>query len=268
MKRAFYFKRVLAVVAALAIPCTLRAAEPTPLIHAHAHNDYNHTHPLMDALSHGFCSVEADVHLVDGQLLVAHDLKAVKPGRTLQSLYLDPLRERVKTNGGSVFPGGPEVILLVDLKGDWKESYPVLRNILKQYSDMLVTFQDGTKKTNAVRAIVTGNRARQMFAGETVRYASLDGELINLKPGDTADLFPWISSNWKANFKWDGKGEMPAEERAKLKDIVARAHQQGKRVRFWGGPDQPVFWGAMLANGVDLINTDHLAEAQKFLLQQ
>lgn len=43
-----------------------------PLVHAHAHDDYEHKRPLFDALDRGFCSVEADVHLVDGQLLVAH----------------------------------------------------------------------------------------------------------------------------------------------------------------------------------------------------
>ena len=40
-------------------------SSPTPLPRAHAHNDYEHPRPLLDALSHGFCSVEADVHLVD-----------------------------------------------------------------------------------------------------------------------------------------------------------------------------------------------------------
>src|SRR5438552_3449936 len=60
---------------------------PVPLIHAHAHNDYLHRRPLLDALDCGFCSVEADVHLVDGQLLVAHKLNEVRPELTLQSLY-------------------------------------------------------------------------------------------------------------------------------------------------------------------------------------
>ncbi len=46
--------------------------EPTPLARAHAHNDYRHHRPLLDALAHGFTSVEADVFLVDDQLLVAH----------------------------------------------------------------------------------------------------------------------------------------------------------------------------------------------------
>lgn len=35
---------------------------------AHAHNDYRHEQPLREALACGFTSVEADVHLVDGEL--------------------------------------------------------------------------------------------------------------------------------------------------------------------------------------------------------
>src|SRR5947209_11603808 len=66
------------------------ATQPSPQIHLHAHNDYLHERPLSDALEHGFCSVEADVHLVAGKLLVAHEIEAVKADRTLQSLYLDP----------------------------------------------------------------------------------------------------------------------------------------------------------------------------------
>ena len=82
-----------------ASPCPARAgrrpgtAAPAryPLRHAHAHNDYEHPRPLLDALDHGFTSVEADVFLVDGQLLVAHDPADLDPARTLESLYLDPL---------------------------------------------------------------------------------------------------------------------------------------------------------------------------------
>ena len=79
------------------------AAEPVPLLHAHAHNDYEHARPLAEALERGFCSVEADVYLVEGRLLVAHDRKDVKPERTLASLYLDPLRDRVRRGGGKFF---------------------------------------------------------------------------------------------------------------------------------------------------------------------
>src|SRR6266513_381993 len=75
-------------------------ASPAPLLHAHAHNDYEHSRPLFDALDHGFCSVEADIYLVDGQLLVAHDREKVSATRSLQALYLEPLRQRVQQNHG------------------------------------------------------------------------------------------------------------------------------------------------------------------------
>jgi hypothetical protein len=41
----------------------------------------------------------------------------------------------------------------------------------------------------------------------------------------------------------------------------------GRRVRFRGAPDQAVFWGGLLANDVDLINTNGLEGAQKLLFK-
>src|SRR5258708_29863697 len=128
----------------------LAQPQPKPLLRVHAHNDYEHTRPLFDALDQGFCSVEADIHLVDGKLLVAHSRSQVKPERTLQALYLDPLRERVRRNGGHVYPGGAELTLLIDIKGDWRTTYPLLREGLKSYADILTTFFDGAKPANAI----------------------------------------------------------------------------------------------------------------------
>lgn len=67
-----------ALVGSFALPgAQARAAErkhaPRPLWRAHAHNDYEHPRPLLDALDHRFGSVEADVFLVGDQLLVGHD---------------------------------------------------------------------------------------------------------------------------------------------------------------------------------------------------
>jgi glycerophosphoryl diester phosphodiesterase len=251
------------LAASLTLSCCF-GAEPTPLIHTHAHNDYEHKRPLFDALDHGFCSVEADIYIVDGQLLVAHNRSQVKPERTLQSLYLDPLRERVKKNGGRVYADGPEVTLLIDIKPDWRTIYPTLREVLKQYADILSTFEGDQKKTNAITAILSGSRSLDMFKGETVRYAAYDGTLANLDSDASANLIPWVSENWGAGFKWPGHGEMSAADKLKLKEIVGKAHQKGRQVRFWGAPDNPTFWREMLANGVDLINTDDLDGVQKF----
>jgi N-acyl-D-amino-acid deacylase len=235
-----------------------------PLIHGHAHNDYEHKRPLFDALDNGFCSVEADIYLINGKLLVAHERFQTKPEKTLQSLYLDPLRERITKNGGRVYPGGPECNLLIDIKTDWKTTYPVLRDVLKQYSDILSAFHPDSKTTNAITAVITGNRSKEMFAGKTERHCGLDGELADLDSNISADLIPWISSNWSSTFHWNGHGQMPADEKSRLKEIVAKAHAKGCRLRFWGSPDNPDFWRELMDDGVDLINTDKLPELRHF----
>ena len=256
---------LLAATAALAFTAQPAHAEPAPLIHAHAHNDYEHRRPLLDALDHGFCSVEADIFLVEGKLLVAHNLKDVKPERTLQALYLDPLRGRVKRNGGRVFPNGPEFTLLIDIKTDWKTTYPALRTVLTNYAGVLTTFHDGAKLTNAITVIISGSRAKEMFAGETVRFAAYDGTLADLDSSAPADLIPWISASWAPSFGWRGQDEIPEAEAARLKGIVGKAHAQGRRVRFWGAPDNAAFWRTMHDAGVDLINTDNLPGLAVFL---
>src|SRR5262249_40555226 len=104
-----------------------------PLRQAHAHNDYEHKRPLLDALDNGFCSVEADVFLVDGELLVGHTRKDLRPGRTLEKLYLDPLRQRARANGGRVYRDGPTVYLLVDVKREARPTYAALGPGLAPY---------------------------------------------------------------------------------------------------------------------------------------
>lgn len=243
-------------------------AEPLPLIHAHAHNDYQHKRPLFDALDHGFCSVEADIWLVNGKLFVAHDFRDIKTNRTLESLYLDPLRERVKKNGGRVYPNGPEFTLLIDLKSHWTNTYPVLRGVLEKYSDMLTTFGKGKKKTNAIRVICTGSRDIKMFDAEKVRMAAFDGRFNDLDSKAHADLIPWISLKWETYFKWRGNGSMPDTEKNLLKDMMIKAHARDRKVRFWGASDNVSFWKFLLDNKVDLINTDDLDGVRKFLLKR
>src|SRR5918997_4734977 len=96
----------LAAALALALsPAMVCAADVKPLPQAHAHNDYEHQRPLLDALDHGFTGVEADIWLVNGKLLVAHEEAHLKPERTLEALYLEPLKKRISENGGRVYPG-------------------------------------------------------------------------------------------------------------------------------------------------------------------
>ena len=239
----------------------------TPLRHAHAHNDYEHDRPLFDALDCGFCSVEADIFLRDGKLLVGHTASSLKPDRTLERLYLDPLRERVKANGGRVYRDGPPFFLLIDVKTEADRTYAALDVVLAGYADLLSVVRNGKFEERAVTVVVSGNRASERIAAQPVRYAGIDGRLTDLDADVPAHLLPWISDNWTKEFGWRGEGPMPEAERAKLRQIVQKAHGKGRLVRFWATPEKVEVWKELRAAGVDLINTDKLADLRRYLLE-
>ncbi|MBL7255722.1 phosphatidylinositol-specific phospholipase C/glycerophosphodiester phosphodiesterase family protein [Paractinoplanes lichenicola] len=242
-----------------------------PLARAHAHNDYEHERPLADALSHGFTSVEADIYLVDGELLVAHDLEDVVPGRTLQSLYLDPLVKRVRANHGRVYRGSDiSLQLLVDIKNTGAATYTELDRVLRRYKSILSTYARGKVAKDAVTVVVSGDRPRELMQAQTRRYAFYDGRAADLNSGAPASFIPLISDNWTNLFTWQGVGEFPAAERAKLRAFVRDAHANRQRVRFWATPDvagpaRDALWRELVAADVDHINTDDLAGLESFL---
>jgi len=268
-------KSVIKAFAVLGVISLLAACQSTKKNHSnskefpsrgHAHNDYEHENPLLDALSNGFSSVEADIHLVKGALLVAHDADPVQTERTLEGLYLEPLLQRFRDNNGHILPGDQPFILLVDIKTDAEATYRVLENALEKYSGMLTSYHDRFTLPGSVTVILSGNRPKQIVANQTRRLVGIDGRLPDLEIVDEPSaLVPLISDNWKSHFSWRGDGPISALELAKLKSIVSRAHEQGRMIRFWANPDTPAYWTLARDAQIDLINTDDLEGLSDFL---
>ncbi len=249
--------------AALAQGRADRPADVVPLPRAHAHNDYLHRRPLADALDHGFMSVEADIFLVDGELLVAHTLAETAPHRTLERLYLVPLRDRVLANQGGVYPtlddGQPRPFqLLIDIKSEAVPTYKALSQILGRYADILTVVRAGVVQRGAIDVVVSGNRPVDLMRTESIRYAGIDGRLSDLDSDLPPHLMPLISDRWGAHFKWRGDGPLDASEQMKLDQVIATAHSAGRRIRFWATPESEASWRLLNAVGVDHINTDDL----------
>lgn len=278
-----FVKRTLAAVAVLAsltgtavAPASAEAPKPAPVVGqplaaAHAHNDYEHGRPLFDALEHGFTSVEADVWLVDGELLVAHDLEDVKPGVTLESLYLDPLEDLTRQAGHSVYPKWDgSVQLMIDIKSEGEATYAAIEKELAKHPSIMTRYIDGEVKPGPVTAVISGNRPLATMQAQEKRFGFYDGRASDLTSGMPASFMPIVSNNWNKLFTWQGVGPMPELERAKLHAYVETAHANGYRVRFWATPDQAgdareAVWNELYDAGVDHINTDDLAGLQAFL---
>ncbi len=257
----------LLLLVAIALFCNgiVTGQDQLAIRQAHAHNDYLHKRPLLDALDCGFCSVEADIYLVDDQLLVAHTQSELSPDRTLRSLYLDPLRAWIQKHSGKVHADVSMFTLLIDIKSEGKTTYRALHTLLSEYRDIFSYVEQGMAHPGAVKAIVSGNRAVDLISTEAVRYVGIDGRLSDLDSDLPDHLLPLISDNWALNFRWRGVGELPVSDRDKLTSVIDRAHKKNRLVRFWGTPDNAQVWSVLKDAGVDLINTDDLKGLSGFL---
>jgi hypothetical protein len=245
-----------------------------PLSQAFSPCDCKQERPLVEALACGFTGIEADVWRVKDQIVVAHDMKDVHKKRTLEEMYLEPLRRLVEEGGGTLYPRMPQTVqLMIDVKTEAESTYRLLHETLEKYKDILTTFRDGeVEKQGAVTLVISGHRARETMEKQQVRYAAIDGRVPDLLHAVPPTLMPQVSDRWGEYFKWNGEGEMPEEERRNLRKIVGIAHDNGQRIRFWHTPDKTpeiraAVWRELTAAGVDHVHSQHLAELRDWLQQ-
>lgn len=227
---------------------------------AHSHNDYERRRPLLDALARGFASVEADVVLRDGVLYIAHAEEEIRPSATLTGLYLEPVRDLVRRNGGSVYgSSGPSVQLLIDVKSEADATYTALDRTLAAYDDILTSWTPEGERPGAVTALLSGNRALALVLADPSRYVALDGRIDDDRSAFTTDLMPMVSLDWESI------DPTPSLRVERARGLVSLLHAEGRKVRFWATPDREEVWASLISIGVDYIGTDDVARLERAL---
>jgi alkaline phosphatase len=224
----------------------------------HSHNDYEKLFPFHGAFNRGFGSIEADIFLYRGRLIVAHDTAQRARGRTLDSMYLKPLDSSMLVNHGYPYPDSARSLqLLIDLKTDSTATLAQLLKELKKYPRLTA----GGK----LQVVITGNRPNLADFARYPAFISFDGELHVVYPDKACSRISMLSDNFKNFSKWDGQSPLPEADSIVLAHIVTGGHALHKKVRFWNAPDNPAAWKVFMKLGVDYLNTDHINAAADFM---
>jgi hypothetical protein len=233
-----------------------------PRFLAHAHNDYEHARPLLDALDARFRSVEVDVYYAGGKLAVSHDGTASKG--TLESLYLTPLQERIASHHGSVYGDGKPFRLVIDLK-DADDNLPAAIDTVFARYPMLSRFVGGAYVRGPVEIVFTGNEAMKRAVVARTCWGTRDSNVFSAKESVLDTRWTDYALDWKQCVDWDGNGPIPDDERRTLAYLVGYAHALHRKIRIYDAPDRPSVWAAECAAGVDFIGTNDLAGLSQFL---
>ncbi|RIV20733.1 glycerophosphodiester phosphodiesterase [Fibrisoma montanum] len=224
----------------------------------HAHNDYAQAQPFVNAYEQRADFIEADVWLRDGVLVVAHDKNQVATAPTLDSLYIKPIVRRFQQYKERVSPERDYTFaLMIDVKDEAAEVMPKLIALLQE---TMVCFNRQVNPL-AVQVIVSGNRPKVETYLDYPAFIQFDGRPNEIYDTETLRHVALVSDSFRSYSRWDGNGDLSDEDRAKLKRVIKRAHNDGKPIRFWAIPDTPNAWKQLKRLGVDIINTDKVAEA-------
>lgn len=219
---------------------------------------------------------------VDGELYVGN-CEPQRPdptsARTLRRGVLEPLLRRVAATGGQVYQDRTEPFdLLIELPGDEAapglalRAYTLLDACLRDHAAILTRWSADGVVPGAVTVTITGRLSvRALLMDQDERCACVDGTFEDIGSATAPpELAPLLSEHWSWRFGWDGRGAMPPEERHLLQFLVGQAHQDGRRVRFFGLPERPArsraaVWRELSAAGVDLIGARGLRPLARHL---
>lgn len=212
-----------------------------PLPRAFAHNDNAQVSPLRAALALGFTAIEADVWLIDGELRVGHAREETDPGRTLGTVYLDPLAALLAEHG-HVYDDRP-LLLLIDVKTDARSTYLAVHAELAARPALL---------EHAVRVVISGNVDVAVMAAQPGRIATADAHVDRFWriPSPVVGM---VSSKWGPTLGW--LPTLPLRRLA-LRTWVRGLSTLGRESRFWG--TDATVWPLLADSPIDWIVADDL----------
>jgi len=225
---------------------------------AHSHNDYENPVPFFTAYGQGFGSIEADIFYYHDSLFVGHTFGDIQKKRTIQTWYLDPLKNKIESNHGLPYADTTLPLqLLIDIKTDPYKTLNKLVELLNAYTSII--------KARKVKIVITGNRPKPNEFGTYPSYIYFDGDLDKNYTVSELTKIGLFSADFTNYSKWNGKGIMVKADREKLDSIINSTHQKGKKIRFWASPDYLNAWQQFIKMKIDFINTDHIEALGNFL---
>lgn len=250
-------KRLSLIALALTL-CCVATAQPYNASRVFAHNDYAGSSPFRQAYALEVGYIEADVFLLDSKLMVAHEKDEIRSDRTLDRLYLDPLKHCLLQNGGYAYADvNRHLTLMIDIKTEGVSTLNAIVDALRQYPDLIAS--------PTLQIMISGNVPAPDLWNNYPEFISFDG-----RPGISYSPAQWkrismISTSFRSHFNWDGNGTLSSDARKKIHAMMAAAHKQGKKFRFWATPDSENAWQQLKAVNADVIVSDRIPELVAFL---
>jgi alkaline phosphatase len=146
---------------------------------------------------------------------------------------------------------------MIDLKTEGVSTLRAIVDLINKYPELI--------KSSNLEFMISGNVPDPKKWTDYPSYIFFDGRPGTPYSPDQMKRISMISTSFSSLSRWDGRGQIPGDDRKKMQKLMDDAHANGKKFRFWATPDSPEAWNELMSMGMDVIVTDDVAGLVRFL---
>jgi alkaline phosphatase len=226
----------------------------------HAHNDYEKNNPLKEALKYAFKSIEVDIFLHQGRLVVSHIPLQLDFKPDLEELYFKPLAQLHEQDFWSQYPARP-LRLMIDMKNASEPGIDSLRSLVLKYRTLFVGSQA------PVRLVLSGGAQRfLMKPGDTLLWG-LDDSVVALweKIQSPDNYTAQASMSWPAFRKRYLHHRSTQQKDSLVQNLTSWFKGRNIPLRLYAAGNRPRQWKRLADWGFTVINVDCYRRARRWL---
>jgi alkaline phosphatase len=218
-----------------------------------SHNDYAQTRPFAEAYELNVGFIEADVFLEGNKLLVAHTKEEQNIERTLETLYLKPIEEKIIHNSGNAYHDpAKHLTLMIDLKSEGISTLNEIVKQLKRYPKLIAC------KTLTIS--ISGNVPDRSQWKNFPDFVFFDGRPGIDYTSEELTRISFISTSFKTVSDWNGSAALPEPDKQRIMSLRDEVHSKNIKLRFWGAPDNQLAWSTLMELQIDILGTDKVSD--------
>lgn len=223
---------------------------------------------IWDLLGHGVSSFEVDLMYIYGELFVTPAMpdSAGHSFPVFSEAYLFPLYSNLKKNGNSIINSDSrESFILLNIHNEFKKSNKELKSMIGPLKG-LIAYQNEGLHEGKIRFLVKDKSWKDEISKDGFTCLGLVGNEDDLE--STLEYFqmPMIELDFTELTTWSGVGNIPFPDFVKIKELVNKVHQKGRKLSIINCPNHKTAWDVLITSKVDFINTNDPINVCNYLI--
>ena len=165
--------------------------------------------PFINAYNEHFGSIEADIFLIKGKILVGHNIQELSNDRSIENLYLTPLASLKHKNRS--------LQILIDIKSDAISTLDSLISVLKKYPTLI--------NNPSIRFVISGNRPAENLYKNYPSFIMFDGRIGKEYAAEELNKIALLSEDFGKFTMWKKTWPIINEDREKIVAAIFKHYE-------------------------------------------